>query len=67
MFVAQTRDPTNNWSLLSDPSLGAASVDFSSFKPTTVGVGIYYDSCWINTALRPTTYQVLSFREIPLN
>lgn len=67
MFVAQTRDPTNNWNLLSDPTLGAASVDFSSLNPTVGGVGIYYDSCWINTALRPTTYQVLSFREIPLN
>jgi hypothetical protein len=66
MFVAQTRDPLTG-SLLADPNLGAASVDFSNLNPTVVGVGIFYDSCWINTALRPTTYQVLSFREIPLN
>jgi hypothetical protein len=66
MFVAQTRDPLTG-SLLADPNLGAASVDFSSLNPTVVGVGIFYDSCSINTALRPTTYQVLSFREIPLN
>ena len=62
MFVAQTRDAMGN--LLADPNLGPASV---SFAPAMGGVGIYYDSCWINAALRPTSYQVLSFREIPLN
>jgi hypothetical protein len=65
MFVAQTLDPATGWNqLLPDPSLGAASVIFA---PNTGGAGIYYDSCWINTALRPPTYQVLSFREIPTN
>jgi hypothetical protein len=67
MFVAQTLDPANNWSPLPDPTLGAASVNFSTLNPAVSGVGIYYDSCWINTALRPPTYQLLSFREIPLN
>ncbi len=67
MFVAQTLDPSNNWSPLPDPALGAASVNFSTLNPTVSGVGIYYDSCWINTALRPPMYQLLSFREIPLN
>jgi hypothetical protein len=69
MFVAQTLDPANNWAPLADPTLGAASADFSLLKPSPAagGVGIYYDSCWINTALRPPTYQLLSFREIPLN
>jgi hypothetical protein len=67
MFVAQTLDPANNWAPLPDPALGAASVNFSTLNPTVNGVGIYYDSCWINTALRPPMYQLLSFREIPLN
>src|SRR5208283_833606 len=67
MFVAQTLDPSNNWNPLPDPALGAASVNFSTLNPTVSGVGIYYDSCWINTALRPPMYQLLSFREIPLN
>ena len=65
MFVAQTRDPVTG-SLLADPNLGPASVDFSALNPSA-NMGIYYDSCWINTALRPPTYQVLSFREIPTN
>ncbi len=65
MFVAQTRDPATG-NLLADPNLGPASVDFSALNPSAP-MGIYYDSCWINTALRPPTYQVLSFREITLN
>ena len=65
LFVAQTRDPATG-SLLADPNLGPGSVDFSLLNPSAA-MGIYYDSCWINTALRPPTYQVLSFREIPSN
>jgi hypothetical protein len=60
MLVAQTRDPLGN--LLPDPNLGSASV---TFDPTTGGVGIYLNSCWINFALQPTTYKILSFREVP--
>jgi len=29
------------------------------------GNGVYYNSCWINSASQPPTYKVLSFREIP--
>jgi hypothetical protein len=45
----------------------------SAFGPVTYNVaggggnGIYYNSCWINNAQRPSTYNVLSFREIPYN
>jgi len=62
MLVAQTHDP-HTGNLLADPNLGPALVDFSSMPG---GVGIYYDSCWINRAQPPLTYKVLSFREIPL-
>ena len=65
MYVAQTRDP-NTGSLLPDPALGPASV---TFDPAMGGLGIQYDSCWVGAAglaLQPITYQVLSFREIPL-
>jgi hypothetical protein len=65
MYVAQTRDP-NTGSLLPDPTLGATSV---TFDPAMGGLGIQYDSCWVGAAglaLQPITYQVLSFREIPL-
>jgi hypothetical protein len=65
MYVAQTRDP-NTGSLLPDPTLGATSV---TFDPAMDGLGIQYDSCWVGAAglaLQPITYQVLSFREIPL-
>jgi len=29
------------------------------------GKGIYYDSCWVAASLKPITYKVISFREIP--
>jgi hypothetical protein len=61
MLVAQTHDSSGN--LLSDPSLGPSLVDLSSMPG---GLGIYYDSCWINRAQPTLTYKVLSFREIPL-
>jgi hypothetical protein len=59
MLVAKTRDSSGN--LLPDPNLGAASVNFSS---NMGGAGIYYNSCTILQALAPTSYRVLSFREI---
>ncbi|HKM80078.1 MAG TPA: pilus assembly PilX N-terminal domain-containing protein [Candidatus Acidoferrum sp.] len=61
MLVAQTHDSLGN--LLPDPNLGPSLVDLSSMPG---GLGIYYDSCWINRAQPPLTYKVLSFREIPL-
>jgi hypothetical protein len=56
ILVAKTRDKGN---LLS--SLGTPSVDWSG----GTGNGMYYDSCWINNAAAASSYQVLSFREIP--
>ena len=62
VFVAQTLDTS-----VSPPNplttMGTASFDASNAG----GNGIFYNSCWINTALQPPTFQVLSFREIPTN
>jgi hypothetical protein len=58
MLVAKTRDAGG--SVLS--SLGAASVMYDS---SVQGQGIYYNSCWIKSAMLPTSYKILSFREIP--
>ena len=60
VFLAKTRDSTNN--LLS--TLGAAS--FSQTGGSSSGRGIYYNSCWVKSAVGPITYKVISFREIPL-
>jgi hypothetical protein len=59
MLVAQTRD--SNGIVLPGLNLGPASV---KYDPNVGGLGIYYNSCWINTSLQPT-YKILSFREIP--
>ncbi len=59
MLIAQTRDSSGT--LLPGPNLGASSV---SIAPSMGGYGIYYNSCWINSALTPTKLRVLSFREI---
>jgi hypothetical protein len=56
---ATTRDSNGNQ--LSN--FGTANFDISGGG----GNGIYYNSCWIKKATQPTTYQVLSFREIPYN
>ncbi len=56
ILVAKTRD---KGSLLN--SLGTPSVNLSVGN----GNGMYYDSCWINNAAAASSYQVLSFREIP--
>jgi hypothetical protein len=45
----------------------------TSFGPVTYNVsggggnGVYYNSCWITSAQQPSSYTVLSFREIPYN
>jgi hypothetical protein len=57
VLVARTRDSSGH--LLPDPNLGAAS-----FRQTGGGQGIYYSSCWINASQRPSTYKVLSFRQL---
>jgi hypothetical protein len=59
-LVAQSRDPVSG-AVLPDPNLGASSVTFSS---NMGGYGIYYNSCTIQLALSPTSYRVISFREI---
>jgi hypothetical protein len=60
MLVAQTRDPSTG-NLLADPNLGNSTVHLDD---DSVGTGIYYNSCSILQALAPTSYRVLSFREI---
>jgi len=60
MLVAQTRDASNN--LLPDPNLGPSSVTFLSGSDG--GLGIYYNTCWIQMAQSPTSFTKLSFREI---
>lgn len=60
ILVAKTRGA--NGVVLPGPDLGASSV---SYDPNVGGVGIYYNSCWISAALQPTSYKILSFREIP--
>jgi len=57
MFVAKTRDPSEN--LL--PDLGGALV---SFDPAMQGNGIHYSSCWIQKAQPTGGYKILSFHEI---
>jgi len=59
IMVATIKDASGN--LL--PSLGASSFDISGGG----GNGVYYNSCWINSAQSPPTYKMLSYREIPYN
>ncbi len=65
-FVAKTLDTTVNPPVPiyanGQPIFGAATFDASQGD----GLGIFNNSCWINAALKPPTYKVLSFREIPL-
>lgn len=56
IYTATTKDSSGN--TLS--SLGNVGFDISGGG----GNGIYYNSCWVNQANQPPTYQVLSFREI---
>jgi len=60
VFVAKTRDAAGN--PLS--SLGQSS--FSQTGGSSSGHGIYYNSCFVRSAIGPITYKVISFREIPL-
>jgi hypothetical protein len=59
IYVATIWDASHN--LLNN--FGPVSYDISGGG----GNGIYYDSCWVKAAQQPSTYQVLSFREIPYN
>ncbi len=61
-FVAQTLD----WTV--SPPGQLATMGMATFNALNAGGnGIFYNSCWINAALQPSTFQVLSFREIPTN
>jgi len=42
-------------------ALGATTYNVANHP----GNGIYYHSCWVSAALKPFTYKVISFREIP--
>jgi hypothetical protein len=61
IFVAQTLNTTPPYAPLT--TIGTANFDASNAG----GNGIFYNSCWINTALQPPSFQVLSFHEIPTN
>jgi hypothetical protein len=56
VFVATTLDGAGN----PLASLGAPVVNWNGGG----GNGVYYDSCWINSAMSGLKYKVLSFREI---
>ena len=61
MLIARTRDLAGN----PLATLGAAS--FSQTGPgNNVGQGINYNSCFVQSAMGPITYKILSFREINL-
>jgi Tfp pilus assembly protein PilX len=57
VFLAQTVDSSGN--PLS--SLGSPNFDFTSSSGSN---GIYYSSCWIQTAIPNPGYKILSFHEI---
>jgi hypothetical protein len=62
MLVAHTMDTTV---IPAAPLPALGSVNFNATN--ALSRGIYYNSCWIQMALRPPTYQILSFREITPN
>jgi hypothetical protein len=63
IFVAQTLNTT-----ASPPYPPLTTMGTATFNALNAGGnGIFYNSCWINVALQPPTFQVLSFREIPTN
>jgi len=62
IFVAQTLDTTVS------PPNPLTTMGTATFNALNAGGnGIFYNSCWINAALQPPSFQVLSFREIPTN
>jgi hypothetical protein len=61
IFIAQTLD----WTV--SPPNPLTTMGTATFNALNAGGnGIFYNSCWINAALQPPSFQVLSFREIPL-
>jgi hypothetical protein len=63
IFIAQTLNTSGSPPYALLPNMGTASFNASNAG----GNGIFYNSCWINAALQPPSFQVLSFREIPTN
>jgi hypothetical protein len=57
-FVAQIAKPFGT------PLTALGTVTFDASNAS--GTGIYRNSCWINAALLPNSYKILSFREIPI-
>jgi hypothetical protein len=60
MLIAKTVDISGNPLATFGPS------SFSQTKGTPSGYGIYYSTCNVQAAQQPSTYKVLSFREIGL-
>ena len=60
MLIAKTVDDHGNPLATFGPS------SFSQTGTNPTGPGIYYSTCYIKAAQPPSTYIVLSFREIPL-
>ena len=60
MLIAKTVDNSGNPLSTFGPS------SFSQTGGNPSGSGVYYSTCNINAAQQPSTYKVLSFREIPL-
>jgi hypothetical protein len=60
MLMAQTVDNSGN------PLASFGPASFSQTGGNPSGYGVYYSSCNIKAAQQPTTFKVLSFREIPL-
>ncbi len=58
VVLANTRNSSGN--LLS--KLGPVTVN--ALDPRFGNSGFYYNSCWVNAVQNPTSYKVLSFREI---
>ena len=57
-FVAQIAKPFGT------PLTALGTVTFDASNAS--GLGIYRNSCWIDAAVLPNSYKILSFREIPV-
>ncbi len=62
ILIAKTMDNAGN----PLAAFGPASFSQTSQSGNQSGAGVYYSTCNIQAAQQPTTYKVLSFREIPL-
>ena len=60
MLIAKTVDNSGN------PLAVFGPASFSQTGGNPSGYGVYYSTCNVQAAQQPSTYKVLSFREIPL-